>query len=227
MRRLKRLHRADRMRCIAVSDTHNRAEGVAIPDGDVLLHAGDLTMKGTARELERAVRWLASLRGRFRAIIAIPGNHDFGIEEYPDGARARFLDQGITLLIDEPFELDGVTFYGSPWQPWFFDWAYNFPRDDGGGFAAQTWAKIPAGTDVVITHGPPHGILDRTERGDHAGCPHLLRELRERVRPKVHLFGHIHEGYGEQRDGETLYVNASTCDFHYAPTQPPIAFDVS
>jgi Icc-related predicted phosphoesterase len=214
------------MRCVAVSDTHNRAEGIAIPDGDVLLHAGDLTMKGTAPELDRAARWLGSLRGRFRAIVAIPGNHDFGIEDYPDGARARFLDHGITLLIDEPLELDGVTFYGSPWQPWFFDWAYNFPRDDRGTTAKRTWAKIPAGTDVVITHGPPHGILDRTESGDHAGCPYLLRELRERVRPIVHLFGHIHEGYGERREGETLYVNASTCDFHYAATQPPTAFDV-
>ena len=214
------------MRCVAVSDTHNRAENVAIPAGDVLLHAGDLTMKGRAAELRRAAAWLGSLRERFRGIIAIPGNHDFGIEDYPDGARTLFADHGVTLLIDEPFELSGVTFYGSPWQPWFFDWAYNFPRDDHGTIAKQTWAKIPAGTDVVITHGPPRGILDRTESGDHAGCPHLLRELRERVRAKVHLFGHIHEGYGEQRAGDTLYVNASTCDFHYAPTQPPITFDV-
>jgi len=215
------------LRCVAVSDTHNRAEGIAIPDGDVLLHAGDLTMKGGPEELRRAAAWLGSLRERFRAIIAIPGNHDFGIEDDPDGARALFADHGTTLLIDEPFELDAVTFYGSPWQPWFFDWAYNFPRDDRGATAKQTWAKIPAGTDVVITHGPPHGILDRTQSGDYAGCPYLLRELRERVRPKVHLFGHIHEGYGEQREGETLYVNASTCDFHYAATQPPLAFEVS
>ena len=184
-------------------------------------------MKGTAPELERAVRWLASLRERFRSIVAIPGNHDFGIEDWPDGARTLFADHGVTLLIDEPFALDGVTFYGSPWQPWFFDWAYNFPRYDDGTVAAQTWAKIPAATDVVITHGPPHGILDKTEGGDHAGCPHLLRELRERVRPKVHLFGHIHEGYGEHREDGTLYVNASTCDFNYAATQPPLAFDVS
>ncbi len=216
--------------CVAVSDTHNRAEGVAIPDGDVLLHAGDLTMQGSWAELERAARWLGTLQHRFRAIVAIPGNHDFGIEEDPAASRALFAANGVTLLIDEPAVVEGMHVYGSPWQPWFYDWAYNFPQDDGGAYARRIWSAIPPRTDVLITHGPPQGILDKTFGGEdtRVGCPWLLEAVRERSeRLQVHLFGHIHEAYGRvERDG-VLFVNASTCDRpRYAPVQPPMEFDV-
>jgi Icc-related predicted phosphoesterase len=215
------------MKLVAISDTHNQAEQVVIPDGDVLVHAGDLTMKGSRGEMERAARWLASLRARFQAVVAIPGNHDFGAESDPAGTCALFEDAGITWLVDELAVVSGVTFYGSPWQPWFFDWAFNFPRDDDGAVARAAWGKIPPAVDVLVTHGPPHGILDKTAAPDaqHAGCPHLLAAVRER-RVGVHVFGHIHEAYGEERHGGTLFVNASTCDLTYAAVQPPIVFDV-
>jgi Icc-related predicted phosphoesterase len=216
------------MRIVAVSDTHNRAEAVAIPDGDVLVHGGDLTMKGTWPEMLQAARWLGALRERYRAVIAIPGNHDFGAEREPAETRELFESNGVTWLVDEPVTVDGVRFYGSPWQPWFYDWAFNFPRHDGGEAARATWARIPPETDVLITHGPPHGILDETSPGqDHVGCPFLLEAVRDRPAIRAHVFGHIHEAYGQRRDGATLFVNASTCDLRYAPTQPPIEFEVS
>lgn len=215
------------MICVAISDTHNLANGVAIPDGDVLLHAGDLSMEGTSPELARAAQWLGALRERYDAVIAIPGNHDFGAENDPDETRSLFEARGITWLVDEPAEIGGVRFYGSPWQPWFYDWAFNFPRDDGGAQARETWARIPAETDVLITHGPPSGILDVTwPREQHVGCPHLLEAIRARPRIRAHVFGHIHEAYGTLREGETLFVNASTCDRRYEPVQPPIVFEV-
>jgi Icc-related predicted phosphoesterase len=221
------------MRCVAISDTHNRAERVAIPDGDVLLHAGDHTMRGSVDELERAARWLGSLRPRYRAVITIPGNHDFGAEWYPERARSIFEAHDITWLVDEAAVCDGVRFYGSPWQPWFLDWAFNFPRDDGGAAATSVWAKIPDDTDVLITHGPPFGILDQTLPGDErVGCPHLLAAIQERGGIQAHVFGHIHEGYGTatRRVGsggrDVLFVNAATCDRErYAPVQPPITFE--
>jgi Icc-related predicted phosphoesterase len=213
---------------VAISDTHNLADGVTIPDGDVLLHAGDLTMKGTSPELARAAHWLGMLRERFEAVVAIPGNHDFGAENDPGETRALFAARGITWLVDEAAEIGGLRIYGSPWQPWFYDWAFNFPRDDGGVAARETWARIPADTDVLITHGPPRGILDATlPRREHAGCPHLLEALASRPRIRAHLFGHIHEGYGTHRDAHRLYVNASVCDLNYAPVQPPIVFEVT
>ena len=215
------------MRVVAVSDTHNRAGAVAIPDGDVLIHAGDLTMKGWPKELTRAARWLGTLRARYRAVIAIPGNHDFGAERDPDTTRALFEAHGIVWLVDERYEIDGVTFYGSPWQPWFYDWAFNFPRDDSGAQARATWSRIPAETRVLVTHGPPRGILDGTEPdGEHVGCPYLLDAVRARPAIRAHVFGHIHEAYGEALEGETLFVNASTCDLRYAAVNPPLAFDV-
>jgi Icc-related predicted phosphoesterase len=215
------------VKLIAVSDTHNRAEQVVIPDGDVLVHAGDLTMKGSRGEMERAARWLGSLRARFRAVVAIPGNHDFGAESDPGGSRALFEGYGITWLVDEPAVVDGVSFYGSPWQPWFLDWAFNLPRYDGGVAARAVWAKIPAEVDVLITHGPPRGILDETAGDDseHVGCPHLLAAVQQR-RIAAHVFGHIHEGYGREQHGGTLFVNASTCDLQYRAVQPPIVFKV-
>ncbi|MEA2721964.1 MAG: hypothetical protein QOJ39_3828 [Candidatus Eremiobacteraeota bacterium] len=197
-----------------------------IPDGDVLVHAGDLTMKGSRGELERAARWLGALRARFRAVVAIPGNHDFGAQTDPDGCRSLFEGYGITWLVDQPAIVDGVTFYGSPWQPWFLDWAFNFPKLDRGIDATATWAKIPAEVDVLVTHGPPRGILDRTAHdGEHVGCPYLLAAVQAR-RVGAHVFGHIHEGYGQERHGGTLFVNASICDLQYAPVQAPIAFAV-
>jgi Icc-related predicted phosphoesterase len=218
------------MRCVAISDTHNRAEGVAIPSGDVLLHAGDLTMRGTDAELLRSARWLSTLRPRYRAIVAIPGNHDLGMED--EAARGHwrdvFAEHGVTLLSDEACTVEGVNLYGSPWQPWFLDWGFNFPRDDGGAAARATWAKIPDDTDLLLTHGPPHGILDQTYGGvdTRAGCPHLLAAVRARPRIRAHVFGHIHEGYGQKRVGGVLFVNAATCDReNYAPVQPPITFE--
>ncbi|HEX3551517.1 MAG TPA: metallophosphatase domain-containing protein [Candidatus Elarobacter sp.] len=213
------------MRCVAISDTHERADKLVVPDGDVLIHAGDLTMRGEPRELERAAAWLGKLRPRFAAVIAIPGNHDFGAERDPAETRALFESHGVTWLVDEAAAVDGVAFYGSPWQPWFYDWAFNFPRGDDGTVASATWARIPPSTDVLVTHGPPHGILDRTEDGDLAGCPELLAAVEARPRIRAHVFGHIHEGYGCANVGARLFVNASTCDARYAAVNPPIAFD--
>jgi Icc-related predicted phosphoesterase len=221
------------MKIVAISDTHNLCEAVPVPDGDVLVHAGDLTMQGSGPEIAQAARWLGSFKPRFKAIIAIAGNHDFGAQHRPGSTRATLERHGITYLVDEPAVVGGVKFYGSPWQPWFYDWAFNFPQDDGGVVARRTWAKIPHDTHVLVTHGPPHGVLDQTFPGDdRVGCPHLLAAIRERPSIRAHVFGHIHEAHGtvlyEAGGGTTLrFVNAAICDRpRYAPIQPPIVFDI-
>ncbi len=103
--------------------------------------------------------------------------------------------------------IDGVRFYGSPWQPWFYDWAFNLER---GPEIRAKWDLIPEGIDVLITHGPPYGIGDLIARSDNAGCQDLL-EVVEKIKPKVHVFGHIHEDYGITSNGVTTYINASSC----------------
>lgn len=206
------------MRVVCLSDTHDLHGKLTVPDGDLLLHAGDATSKGTLAQIEAFDWWLAAQPHRHKVVIA--GNHDFGFQRTP--TQARKLIRHATYLEDSEITIDGLRIWGSPWQPWFHDWAFNLQR---GAEIAAKWALIPDGIDVLVTHGPPLGILDRTSRGDDVGCADLLAAV-QRVKPRLHLFGHIHEGYGTlERDG-TRFVNASNCTERYHPVQPPIVIDL-
>jgi hypothetical protein len=125
-------------------------------------------------------------------------------------------------LEDSGIEIAGVKFWGSPWQPEFYDWAFNLPR---GQALADKWALIPDDIDVLITHGPPLGILDQVITGDHVGCADLLEAV-QLIKPKVHIFGHIHEGYGRIEQNGTVFINASVCTARYRPINPPIVVEV-
>lgn len=207
------------MRLVILSDTHGLHEQVDVPDGDVLVHAGDLSNRGTLDGIRRFDAWISGLPHRHKLVIA--GNHDFAFED--DAEAARSCITAATYLQDEGTTIGGVRFWGSPWQPWFFDWAFNLKTPAE---LAAVWARIPDNTDVLITHGPPRGILDTTSTGKHAGCAELLREVEERVRPKVHAFGHIHEAHGVVERGGTAFVNASTCTLQYRPVHPAIVLDI-
>jgi len=205
------------MRLVFISDTHGFNRGLELPEGDFLVHAGDLTKKGRPSELQNATDWLRALPHRHKVLIA--GNHDFCLET-PTPAEREML-RGLSYLRDESLELDGVLFYGSPWQPWFYNWAFNLPRGEA---LARVWRQIPGATQVLITHGPPLGILDRTFDGREVGCQDLLERVLE-VQPQLHLFGHIHESYGSQQMSNTLYLNGSICDLEYRPKRRPWVVD--
>lgn len=192
------------MKLVAVADTHGEHRRLTLPDGDVFLHAGDLTQRGTLEQLADVADWMRSLPHRHKLVIA--GNHDFALERKPAEARALF--HGLTYLEDQEVTLEGVRFYGSPWQPWFHSWAFNLHR---GAPIDAVWQKIPAGVDVLITHGPPKGMGDRVYDGERVGCDDLLRHL-PRVGAKVHVFGHIHEDRGEWQHGVTRVVNCTTSE---------------
>lgn len=205
------------MRVVCLSDTHQRHGAVRVPDGDLLLVAGDVTRRGHPDELAAFDDWLGALPHPAKVWVA--GNHDFGLQDDPDApARIRHA----TYLCDAATTVGGLTIWGSPWQPVFFDWAFNLPR---GAPLREKWALVPPGTAILVTHGPPRGILDRTQLGEHVGCDDLLDAVRA-IRPRLHVFGHIHESAGrEERDG-TVFVNASVCDLRYRPTNPPIVVDL-
>ena len=186
---------------VCVSDTHGRHERVPIPDGDILVHAGDLTYDGGLDDVERFDDWLAGLPHRYKVVVC--GNHDWCFQRAPAEARRRL--RHAVYLQDEAVVVEGLRFYGSPWQPWFLDWAFNLPR---GPALAAKWALIPDDTDVLVTHGPPAGVLDLTKRGERVGCADLIERVRV-VRPKLHVFGHIHEARGAVVEEGTLFVNAS------------------
>lgn len=192
------------MRIVAVADTHTFEQDLGvIPDGDVFIHAGDLNRAGTLEELSGVAAWLRSLPHRHKIVIA--GNHDWCFVRQPREAIA-MLGDGIVYLEDAAHEIDGVRFWGSPWQPAYNDWAYNLHR---GAPLAEKWALIPDDTDVLITHGPPRGVGDGTDNPVRQGCADLMAAAR-RVQPVLHVFGHIHQDGGLwQRDG-VWFANVTT-----------------
>jgi Icc-related predicted phosphoesterase len=189
-------------RIVCISDTHARHHLTVVPEGDILVHGGDITCHGSLEDVEDFDRWLRTLPHKHKIVIC--GNHDFCFQERAAEARARITSA--IYLEDSSCEVDGLTFYGSPWQPWFGGWAFNLPRGEE---LAKVWVKIPLRVDVLVTHGPPEGILDRTHRGDFAGCRDLLSRIYE-VRPRLHVFGHIHEAAGRLDIDKMIFVNAST-----------------
>lgn len=212
------------MRLVCLSDTHNQLPlDFPVPDGDVLIFAGDITSMGYDFELFRFIDFVKRQPHRHKLLVA--GNHDWCLAV--DNSRyfeAPFYDlrHRMTYLQDSGTVLEGVKFWGSPWQPRFCDWAFNLDRGEP---IAAKWRMIPSDTDVLITHGPPFGILDTLENGMRVGCEDLASELK-RIQPKAHIFGHIHSSYGMvERDGCT-YVNASICDEQYKPTREPIIVDI-
>lgn len=214
------------MKLVCISDTHSLHRKLAIPDGDVLIHAGDWGGSGSWREWLDFNNWLDSLPHKHKVII--PGNHDEYCEEFFISA-LQSVGKNVHLLNESGVTLDGVTFWGSPWTPEFFNWSFMYARAEG----KKIWERIPDKVDVLITHGPPAGILDTVMRfktdeyqPESTGCIDLLHRVRA-VSPKVHIFGHIHEGYGQKTEGGTLFVNASSCTEHYRPINPPQVIEVS
>jgi len=205
------------MKIIAISDTHGLHKSLTIPDGDILIHAGDLCNHGTLEEVIDFNDFLGTLPHPHKIVIA--GNHDFCFEK--DRKACEEILTNCIYLEDQEVTIDGIRFYGSPWQPWFYDWAFNLER---GSEIRAKWDLIPDGIDVLITHGPPYGIGDLTFRKDHAGCQDLL-EVVERIKPGLHIFGHIHEGYRITSNGKTTFINASSCDHLYQPVNPPLVHE--
>jgi len=205
-----------KLSCVAVSDTHGMYEQVDVPNADVYIHAGDITRSGKLSEIKHFNNYLSTLPHKHKIIIA--GNHDWGFERSPDEAR-NLITNG-TYLEDESVTINGFKFYGSPWQPWFLNWAFNLHR---GKNISSKWDLIENDTDVLITHGPAFGILDRVLRGESVGCSDLLDTI-NKIKPKYHICGHIHEAYGTDEVDNTRFINASSCTIRYEPTNKPIEF---
>lgn len=200
---------------ICVSDNHNN-KPINIPDGDILIHAGDLTSLGSEEEIITGLDWLASLKPELK--IFVPGNHDWGFQLFPEWARKECEKRNIVLLIDEEYRSHGISFYGSPWQPEFNNWAFNLKR---GQQLKEKWDAIPRDTEVLITHTAPMNILDMPYKGFHIGCYDLFEAVQE-IAPYLHIFGHIHYSHGVKPSLTTLSVNASLCAESYRCENPPV-----
>ena len=199
-----------------LSDTHNRHARCKCDGGDILIHAGDATGRGDEHEIIDFLDLFS--QQPYKSLIMIPGNHDFGFEKKPDFFAKACKDRKIILLNDSGVTIENIKIWGSPVQPWFHDWAFNRKR---GAEIKRHWDLIPEDTEVLITHGPPMGILDMTTFVDGSpnipvGCQDLIDKL-AKTQVKLHVFGHIHEARGVLYSGPRTYVNAAFLDRMYYP----------
>lgn len=201
---------------ICISDTHTY-EDFEVPDGDILIHSGDISFRGTFAEMNRAMIWLGKFPHKYKIFVA--GNHDWLAEQDPSLMKALAEENGVIYLDDSGVEVMGLRVWGSPVQPEFCSWAFNRKRGEE---IARHWAKIPNDTQVLITHGPPMGILDKLENGMLVGCEELRKRVDQLEDLRLHCFGHIHCGAGKYvAYSGKIFVNAAICTEEYKPIQQP------
>jgi len=207
------------MRITFISDTHGKHRQLNDMSGDMIIHAGDVSSRGAKHEVKDFLNWFKDLDFTYKLFIA--GNHDFYFERAKESEVQVLIPKKVIYLNDSGIEIEGIHIWGSPVQPEFFDWAFNRKR---GAEIKKHWDLIPANTDILITHGPPLGILDKTSQGLGVGCEELIIASK-RVSPKIHVFGHIHEAYGQHKEGRVQYINASVLDLQYRCVHSPVVMD--
>lgn len=226
------------MRITFISDTHtkHRQCEALLPGGDLLIHAGDFMNSGyNPVEAMEFFKWFDEINNYDHKIF-IAGNHDRWMENAPDEAEGILTgyktidylkDNWIIVGDDDPHSANVKTakIYGSPWQPEFYNWAFNLPRN--GEDLREKWFWIPNDTDILVTHGPAQTYLDHSGppyNQPNLGCE-LLKERVEELKPKIHVCGHIHGGYGYKFNGHTHFFNASILNERYEFRNKPITVD--
>ena len=230
------------MRITLISDTHTKHDELSydpkdLPGGDLLIHAGDIMNSGyNSNDITDFCKWFDGLK-QYDHKVFIAGNHDRMFENQPEKAMEivnsyKWIDylQDDWLQVGDADAHDAnvktAKIYGSPWQPEFYNWAFNLPRQ--GKELEAKWAAIPTDTDILITHGPAQGLLDTSGppyNEPNLGCPLLRHHIDTVSRPKIHVCGHIHGGYGYKFDGQTHFFNASILNERYEYVNKPVTFD--
>jgi Icc-related predicted phosphoesterase len=218
-----------KQRITLISDSHNKHNLLNgfLPGGDLLIHAGDISSRGYTHEIENFAKWYDKINN-YDSKVFICGNHDFGFQD--DAEKVKGLLTGYKnidylqddwMMVGEEYERM-VKIWGSPWQPEFHNWAFNLPRGEK---LKEKWDMIPVDTDILITHGPPMGKLDYVPYDNvNVGCEDLLTRIQD-IKPKIHVFGHIHEGYGYVFDGNTHFINAAVLNGRYEYQNKPLTID--
>ncbi|WP_291724176.1 metallophosphatase domain-containing protein [Bernardetia sp.] len=212
------------MKILFISDTHGQHASLKLPKLDketestMLIHTGDISKRGKEDEVKDFLEWFEIQDYTYKIFIA--GNHDFLFEMNPTLAES-LVPTNCIYLNNSAVEIEGIKIWGSPITPRFFDWAFNCDRGEK---IRQHWNQIPKDTDILLTHGPAYGILDQTIQGLQVGCEELSEVIGE-IKPKIHAFGHIHEGYGMTNHSDTTFINASVLDIRYKLKNEPVLLD--
>lgn len=216
---------------VHISDTHSKHKLIPkdwLPVADVIIHSGDISTRGYFQEIKDFLEWYSNL-SQYTYKILIAGNHDFGFQDHPTKVRELLNDYpDIIYLEDSGVEILGVKFWGSPWQPTFFNWAFNLDR---GLPLKEKWDLIPKDTNVLITHGPVKGYRDKvynrySTSGESVGCEDLLKVVLK-IKPKLFCCGHIHCSYGIEENENTIFSNGSILDEDYQIANHPNVFKIN
>lgn len=208
------------MTILYLSDTHEMHRQLTnLPKADMIIHGGDVSYRGGTDEVEDFMDWFSSLDYQYKVFIA--GNHDFYFEGKLQHMIQQILSKNTFYLCDSGITIEGINIWGSPISPSFFNWAFNRDRGEE---ILRHWKRIPKNTDILITHTPAYGILDYTARGVNVGCEDLLNVINE-IKPKYHLSGHIHEGYGIDKKEHTTFINGSVLNENYELTNEIVIFE--
>ncbi|GFS17882.1 metallophosphoesterase domain-containing protein 1 [Elysia marginata] len=236
------------IRFVCLSDTHSKVENKdfisRVPDGDVLLHAGDFTMYSQVDEYVAFNHFLEKLPHKIK--LAIPGNHELDLDPRGLGKNHRKIRSHLGLppvvhqnvkesiqdtkslvseariLIDEMVDVCGIKIYGLPWLPQYGLYGFGLSR---GIPLLKRYSRCPANIDILLSHGPALGFGDFIIRRKHVGCVELLNSITKRIKPKYVISGHIHEDYGIRTDGVRMYINCASCNGNYRPVHDPVVFD--
>lgn len=195
-----------------------------IPEGDVLIFAGDMCGIGTEKEIIDFNNWLGEQSCKYKIVVA--GNHDGPLAEFPSNYKSNLLSNAYYLENSEVI-IDGIKFYGSPITPTFCDWYFMANR---GKEIQKYWNMIPNDTNVLIGHGMPYGILDflvkaNGDLGECVGDLDLLNKIKKLEKLKLYVGGHLHSGYGIFKQEGLTFINASNCNEEYEIVNKPIIYD--
>jgi Icc-related predicted phosphoesterase len=220
------------LKIVVCSDTHEQEHKVILPEGDMLIHCGDWTYKGTSLAIEKFLNWFSIQPHKFKVFIA--GNHELGLDtgpgrEYKLNLIKSFTDKNENLfyLENSGVNIEGLNIYGSPVSPWFGSWAWSTKR---GPNIQKYWEQIPTSTNILITHTPPHGILDLVEQNQenvHVGCVDLRTRIDTLPNLKLSCFGHLHkQGSIKTKLNNVMYVNGALCDEDYVINRIPVVVEI-
>lgn len=236
------------MRITHISDTHNKHNQITkdLLGGDIIIHSGDMSSIGRKNEILRFLNWFTNLPYTHKIFVA--GNHDLSFDsevlfrkkyDYFEGyieyntpvvdGKPEWLSNELTnlsngthYLENSDITIDGIKIWGSPYSAKFGrEWAFNVNR---GVDSKKLWDTIPSDANIVITHGPIFGILDKTSDNRIVGCEDL-RQTIMKINPDFHLCGHIHESYGYSQFGDTHCINGSNVSLNYDYKNKPVTFD--
>lgn len=219
------------MKIVAISDAHGKWNKVVIPECDLLISAGDYSFNGEDHMVRDFHKWMNKQPAKHK--ISVQGNHEKRVESnfILSKQMAEEACPGVHFIDEGPIDIENIKIWCSAITPFFFNWAWN--RHPGQEIQKH-WDRIPNNIDILVTHGPVYGLLDGVPYFDqtsgemsirHCGCKQLFNKTMM-IAPKVHVCGHIHEGYGETVFGNTKFINASICDAEYRPVNKPIVFEI-